>query len=166
MNTIKGQDSMSRHDIRCESWPSCHQNSNRLGFTLIELLLVLLLIGVGLMGVIPNLIQTAVSPNPIETFLNEQIKTAYQVAQSESRPVVITGFSGSGNMINAQDKRVSFPDGKVVLSTKVNGERSRGLEYYIRVYPHGLCDDFEIEFEDDIKVQSIPILMSAVVQSK
>lgn len=116
------------------------------------------------MGVIPNLIQTAVSPNPVEMFINEQIKVAHQVAIEENRSVVITGFTGSSNIINGKDERVSYPNDAVVLQAEINGERNVGIEYFIRVYPQGICDDFQIEFEGGLRAESLPILMSAVVK--
>lgn len=132
------------------------------GFTLIELLLVILLIGIGLVGVVPNLIKTAVSPDSIETFFNEKIAEAYVEAKSTSRPVYIAGFKNSFNIITFDETRVSIPEDIPVLSAKINGERTSGLEYYIGVYPQGVCDEFKLELEGGTIIESIPLMMHVV----
>ncbi len=132
-------------------------------FTLIETLIVLLLIGIGFMAVTSRF-----SPRVFESrrknlviFFNDILEKSYNVSKKLGRPVFITGFEGSPNIILPDGRRVKIPGDRVVSSVIVNDVENEGVEYRIYVYPDRISDYFKITFSDGSIIESIPLLLKA-----
>lgn len=129
-------------------------------FTLIEILVVLAILGIAITTVVPMMGQRAIQGNETDAFFKDLLQEHLKHAEEEGIPISITGFKGSANLVKYDGTRVSIPQIKSVQSAKINGEYTPGIEYHITVYPDGLCDYFELETTEKIKIVSVPLLMT------
>ena len=129
-------------------------------FTLIEILVVLAILGVAITSVVPMIGERAIHGNETDAFFKDLLQEHFEYAAEQGIPISITGFKGSANLVKYDGTRVSIPQIKSVQSSKINGEYTPGIEYNITVYPDGLCDYFELETTEKVRIVSVPLLMT------
>jgi len=136
------------------------------GFTFIELVIVIVVIGISLMFVTPKIVENYTKGDAkVDSFKNV-IDEAYKLAQTEGKPVFIRGIKGTNRLyIDKQVKRSNrifmeheeyfVKDVRSFRTAKINDRMQPGTEFYIKVYPDGLTDTFEIELDTGKKLYSI-----------
>lgn len=129
-------------------------------FTLMELMVVMLIIGIGLMSLTPQITSKSVGVDPRLEYLDKLIKDEWARSIELGQPIAITGFKGSANFLNHDKESKTLPDTKEVSEITINKYQVRGNEYAIRVYPDGFCDYFEMTLDDGKIIESIPLLMT------
>ena len=134
-------------------------------FTLMELMIVMLIIGIGLMSVTPRIASKSVGQDPKLEFFNTLIKEQWQRSLELSEPVILTGFKGSSNILTHDGESKTIPENSV-KEARINMYETRGNEYAVRIYPDGICDYFEIVFNNGDIVESVPLLMTTRYQKK
>lgn len=129
-------------------------------FTLMELMVVMLIIGIGLMGITPQLTTQSVGIDPRLEYMDKLIKDEYVRSIELGQPIAITGFKGSPNLLNHDKESKTIPSTKSVEEATINKYQVQGNEYAIRVYPDGFCDYFELTLDDGKVIESVPLLMT------
>lgn len=129
-------------------------------FTLMELMVVMLIIGIGLMGITPQLTTQSVGVDPRLEYMDKLIKDEYLRSIELGQPIAITGFKGSPNLLNHDKESKTIPSTKSVEEATINKYQVQGNEYAIRVYPDGFCDYFELTLDDGKVIESVPLLMT------
>lgn len=129
-------------------------------FTLMELMVVMLIIGIGLMGITPQITSKSVGVDPRLEYMDKLIKDEFVRAVELGQPIAITGFKGSPNFLNHDKESKTLPDTKNIAEAVINKNLARGNEYAIRVYPDGFCDYFELTLDDGKIIESVPLLMT------
>jgi prepilin-type N-terminal cleavage/methylation domain-containing protein len=135
-----------------------------IAFTLIELIIALAILGIVMSFAAPKLGERAAKGDVQNAFFNELLAEHLQYAKEEGVPIAIIGFKGSANMEKYNGEHVSIPNIKSILSARINGENTIGLEYHITVYPDGICDYFELETDRKVLITSKPLLLTVVKQ--
>ncbi len=129
------------------------------GFTLFELLIVLVLIGIGIMGVVPNIVNRTTASDKTLDFFEKVLKKAEQKAQSKHEPIQIAVIIGSDTVIDSGNKHLNIPYSSTVSEVFVNSQIQLGRKAIILVYPDGISDYFKITFSDGKSYESVPLLM-------
>ena len=129
-------------------------------FTLIELLVVFAIIGLSLMAVAPKIGERVAKGEKQSSFFADLIAEHLVIARDRGAPVYIQGFKGDNNIITYEGKHLSIPGVKSVQSVAINNQPTPTIDYYITVYPDGLCDHFVIETDAKEVIESNPILMT------
>ncbi len=133
-------------------------SSNR-GFTLIEILIVLVLIGIGVMSVVPNLTRRVVQPNNTVTFFNSLLNSAIKESKTSLKPVDFQIEIGSNIVIDWDGKKQQIPSESTVSEIDVNSHIQSGSATEVFVYPDGISDYFKITFSNGKTYESIPLLL-------
>jgi prepilin-type N-terminal cleavage/methylation domain-containing protein len=131
-------------------------------FTLVELLVVMAVLGILMSFAAPKLGERTARGDAQSAFFSELLAEHLQYAREEGVPIAIIGFKGSANMEKYSGERVSIPNVKSILSARINGENTQGLEYHITVYPDGICDYFELETDKKLLIASKPLLLTVI----
>ncbi len=134
-------------------------------FTFIEILIILAILGFSSLILIPVMTSNVKGKNKLEDFFNENIKESYVLAKKNGKPVYISGFKGSPNLILPNGKSVKLPDGISILRIKIDDKDITGLKYYIGIYPQGICDYFELVMDNGRIIESVPLLMKVKLKS-
>lgn len=129
-------------------------------FTLMEIMVVMLIIGIGLMGLIPKFTSKSVGIDPQLDYMDKLIKAEWERSIELGQPIALTGFKGSANLLNHDKETKTIPEIKEVKDAVINSYQVQGNEYAIRVYPDGICDYFELTLDDGRIIESVPLLMT------
>lgn len=136
---------------------------NKQGFTLVEILIVMVIIGLGLMTVVPKIAENTILSNKTEEFFNEIIQTHLDLAKELNTQVFITGTKGSTHLRLHDGTTVDIPEDDV-QTVMINDETTNNTEYRIYFYADGIFDHFSIQFRDKSVLEGIPALHKAVMR--
>lgn len=132
----------------------------RKAFTLIELMMVMFIIGISVFSVSLIAGERAYKGDELVSFFEELFKEHLDVALEYGVPIEIIGFKGSANIVKHDGTRIAIPGVKSVQAVKINDENSHSIEYYVKIYPDGICDHFIIETDSGNIIESYPLLMT------
>jgi type II secretory pathway pseudopilin PulG len=138
--------------------------SGKSAFTFVEILVIISIVTISVTFLLPTILSKKNVKNETESFFNKKIEESYNLARKLGKPVYISGFKGSSNIILPNGKIEKLPNGENILSVKINDNAVVGLKFYIGIYPQGICDYFELETDNNKKLLSIPLLMKTYLK--
>lgn len=123
----------------------------------------MVIIGLGFMSMSPSLATRTVLGNSTEEFFNKLIEKELKEAKELNRQVCLKGAVGSDGLTLTDGSRETIPEG-IVNKARINGEYSKGAEYYIYFYPDGVSDEFELEMASGKTIIGYPVTHRAVIK--
>lgn len=128
------------------------------GFTFIEMMVVLAILSVAMFVLVPKVINGVLEKRnaPVKE-INGILQKAKQEALTKKETIRLRFVLGSSNFY-FKEKVYTLPEGAELIEAKLNEKRPEGLDFYVNIYPDGICDYFEFKLSGNKKLLSRPLL--------